>query len=157
MVGKSGLAEHTKYRNAMQIRNKLETPTPSDKVRPMRLYRIAPYLIASALVLIAAYYGTSKSLGAHPFWSVKVAWNGAPIGLAAAFLLRSMAWTRRLGLTLIALIFSATAAHQGRLIFAASYAENHLAGLFWYYGWIAVAASSAALISVILTPARVFR
>ena len=114
--------------------------------------RLAPYLIAAFCVIVAAKYGVPKSLGAHPFWSVKVAWIGAPIGIAAAFLFRSVPWMRRIGMFLVLLILAGFAAHQGRLNFAASFAENQLAGLFWFYGWIAVAGASTALIASLLTP-----
>lgn len=121
-------------------------------VPDMRISALAPYLIAAACVIVAAKYGVPKSLGAHPFWSVKVAWIGAPIGIVTAFLFRPASWMRRIGTFLVLLILASLAAHQGRLEFAASFAENRLAGLFWFYGWIAVAGTSTALIASLLTP-----
>ena len=112
----------------------------------------APYLMSALIVLLAAYWGLSRALGAHPFWSVKVALIGVPIGLAAALLFRRMAWTRRLAGFLCLLIMTGLAAHFGRLRFAASFAEDQLAGQFWFFGWIGVAASATALITTLVTP-----
>ncbi len=118
--------------------------------------RALSYLFAAAVVILAANYGIPKSLGAHPFWSTKIALIGVPVGLVLAVLIRKVSWPRRLGICLIALFLAAVAAHQGRLVFAASFAENHLAGLFWFYGWIAVAAATTALIAALLTPRPFF-
>ena len=118
----------------------------------MKIMGISPYLIAAILVITAANYGYSKNLGAHPFWSVQVAWIGVPIGLGLAFLFRRRRWSVRIGLFSLLLAVSGFSAHFGRLRFAASFAEDQLAGQFWYYGWIGVAAFSAALITAILSP-----
>ena len=113
---------------------------------------IFPYLIAAVFVITAAYYGVSKSLGAHPFWSMKIAWIGTPIGLLLALLVRNRAWFKRSITFAILLLASGAAAHFGRLRFAASFAEDRLAGQFWFYGWIAVAIFLSALIASVLTP-----
>ena len=118
----------------------------------MRILGISPYLIAAILVITAAYYGLSKNLGAHPFWSVQVAWAGVPIGLILAFLFRRRRWSVRIGLFSTLLAVSGFAAHFGRLRFAASFAEDRLAGQFWYLGWIGVAIFLTALIVAILSP-----
>ena len=118
--------------------------------------RVAPYLIAAVVVVIAAHFGLSRSLGAHPFWAVKIAWIGVPIGLILALLTRKKRWPTRVTLFALLLLGSAAAAHFGRLRFAASFAEDQLAGQAWFYGWIAVAIFSAALIAAVLTP-RIFR
>lgn len=124
----------------------------SGSVRGMKILGISPYLIAAIVVITAANFGLSRSLGAHPFWSVTIAWIGAPIGLIIAFLTRSRRWIARIGIFFLLLAGSAAAAHFGRLNFAASFAEDKLAGQAWYFGWIAVAIFSAALIIAILTP-----
>jgi len=124
----------------------------SAKVLIMISLRLAPKLIALLFVLVGAYYGIPKSLGAHPIWSFKIALIGAPVGIFLSMILRGMSWPRRIGFCLVALILSAIAAHQGRLNFVASYAENQLAGQFWYFGWIAVAASITALVTTLLSP-----
>ena len=125
----------------------------------MKTSGLAAYVLAGGITVIAAHYGLPKSLGAHPFWAITIAWIGAPIGVALAFVLRALKWrwsTRVLSF-IVLLTIAGTAAHQGRLIFAASFAENALAGQFWYIGWIAVAASAAGLIASFLTPGRLTR
>ena len=109
-------------------------------------------VIAAILVITAANYGLSRSLGAHPFWSVSIAWIGVPIGLILAFMTRQRRWLGRMGLFALLLAGAGISAHLGRLRFAASFAEDKFAGQAWYFGWIAVAIFSAALISAILTP-----
>lgn len=122
----------------------------------MKLSGLAAYLIAAGIVVIAAHYGVSKSLGAHPFWAIKIAWIGAPIGMMLAFAARALRWrwVTRLFVFLVLLTIAGIFAHQGRLQFAASFAENQLAGQAWYFGWIASAASAAALITSFLTPGQ---
>ena len=119
----------------------------------MKLISItAPYFVAAGMVLIAASWGASRMLGAHPFWSSKIAWIGVPIGLLIALACRRLSWTKRLFAFSILLALSAGAAHFGRLRFAASFAEDRLAGNMWFFGWIGVAVFLTALIAAILTP-----
>lgn len=125
---------------------------------PVRLESLVkplfPYFIAVGLVIAAAYYGVLRQFGAHPFWDEKVALIGAPIGALLAVLLRTLnwRWATRLLTFLVLLAIAGTAAHQGRLQFAASFAENKLAGQFWFIGWIASAACVAGFIATLLTP-----
>ena len=107
--------------------------------------------------MIGAHYGIPKSLGAHPFWDIKIAWIGAPIGIVLAFITRALKWRwpTRMLIFMVLLVIAAFAAHQGRLQFAASYAENQLAGQFWFLGWVACAAFTAALIAAVMTPGRI--
>lgn len=120
----------------------------------MKLSRMAAYVIAAALVVTAARYGLPKALGAHPFWAARIAWIGVPAGLALAFVAARMGvgWIARIRLFLFLLAASAAAAHFGRLGFVASFAENRVAGRFWYFGWIGVACFAAALVVALLTP-----
>ena len=119
----------------------------------MKLISItAPYLITAIIVLLAAYWGASRQLGAHPFWSLKIAWIGVPIGLFLALLLRRAGWVKRMALFMVLLAASGFAAHFGRLRFAASFADDRLAGQFWFFGWIGVAIFLTALIAALLTP-----
>ena len=111
-----------------------------------------PYLMAAAFVLVTAHWGGSRLLGAHPFWAEKIAWIGAPFGLFVALLLRHRSWFNRIVAFAVLLSISGAAAHFGRLRFAASFAEDQLAGQFWFFGWIAVAAFLTALIAAALTP-----
>ena len=120
----------------------------------MPLVRFFPYLFAIVAVIVAAHYGVSRAYGAHPFWATSIAWTGAPAGALLALVIRRRTWPTRLLLAFGLLAFSATAAHQGRLAFAASFAENRLAGQAWYLGWIGVATASSALIAIVLTPLR---
>ena len=125
----------------------------------MKTSGLAAYLIAAGAVIIAAHYGTPKSLGAHPFWAIKIAWIGAPVGLLLAFLTRALEWrwVTRIFIFLVLLAIAGTAAHLGRLQFAASFAENTLAGQVWYFGWIASAAFASALIASCLTPGKLLK
>ena len=119
----------------------------------MKLISItAPYFIAAFLVMVAAYWGASRHLGAHPFWSLKIAWIGVPIGLFLALLLRRLGWVKRVVGFAGLLIVAACAAHFGRLRFAASFAEDQLAGQFWFFGWIGVAIFLTATLAALLTP-----
>ena len=121
-------------------------------MRRMKISGISPYLIAAIVVITAANFGMSKLLGAHPFWSVKIAWIGVPLGLLLALLVRRQPWVTRLVAFSAALVASSLAAHFGRLRFAASFADDRLAGQFWFYGWIGVAASVSAFTAALLTP-----
>ncbi|AZQ68857.1 hypothetical protein EF888_18005 [Silicimonas algicola] len=121
---------------------------------PMLPVRVAPYVISVLIVIVAAHWGVSRAYGAHPFWSTSIAWIGAPTGVVFALLIRRRSWPVRLCIVSSLLALSAATAHQGRLAFAASFAENRLAGQAWYLGWIGVAVASSALIAVILTPLR---
>ena len=125
----------------------------------MKTSGLAAYVLAGGITVIAAHYGVPKSLGAHPFWAISIAWTGAPIGVVLAFAFRALKWrwTTRILIFMVLLTVADTAAHQGRLAFAASFAENTLAGHFWYVGWIATAASAAGLIASLLTPGRLTR
>ena len=119
----------------------------------MKLINITtPYLFAAFVVIVAAHWGASRALGAHPFWSLKIAWIGVPIGLVIAILVRRVSWLKRLAGAAICLGIAAAVAHYGRLQFAASFAEDRLAGQFWFFGWIAVAIFLTALIASALTP-----
>lgn len=119
----------------------------------MKLISItAPYLIAAFIVMLAAYWGASRQLGAHPFWSLKIAWIGVPFGLMLALLLRRRTWIKRIVGFGFLLAVAGFAAHMGRLRFAASFAEDQLAGQFWFFGWIGVAVFLTALVASLLTP-----
>ena len=48
----------------------------------------------------------------------------------------------------------AAAAYFGKAEFAASFAENALAGRFWHIGWIVTATGAAGLITAALLPAH---
>lgn len=106
--------------------------------------------VAIAVVGIAAalahLFGLTKLLGAHPFWHLQVLWGGAGIGLILGLLtLQLQNKVRLLGFVALA-IGAFIAATLGKQSFAASFAENALAGKIWYFGWFATAAGTSALL-----------
>lgn len=112
---------------------------------------IAATLIAGVLL------GATEALGAHPAWAVQTGAVGAAGG-AAAFVGLRLAGLRPGAVMLLgglALVASALAVHFGKTAFAASYAENALAGRVWYLGWFAVAGAVCLALSGAL--ARVTR
>lgn len=98
--------------------------------------------VITAVLVAASALGLTEALGAHPFWAVKTGAIGSVLGLLAYSGLR---WAglrpgRIALLGVLALILGAAAAIQGKSIFAASFAENALAGRFWFFGWFALMA-----------------
>ncbi|WP_424970950.1 hypothetical protein [Dinoroseobacter sp. S76] len=121
--------------------------------------RLSPVLIGATLAVaalaLANQTGLPRTLGAHPFWATQVLWIGAPIGLLLA-LLATLRGHGRLGL-LGGIALSAAAygtATYGRIAFAASYAEDALAGQLWYFGWIALATGAALALASL--PAQIY-
>lgn len=78
------------------------------------------------------------SLGAHPWWSQKVVLIGAPVGLVIAFatMLTPTSTMIRVSAFVILSALAFALARYGKAQFAASFAEDALAGQFWYFGWI---------------------
>ena len=105
---------------------------------------------STILVIGAAQAGLTARLGAHPFWAQSVAWVGVPLGLLL-FLLTTR-WNRGRVTLVFAVLAGASlfAAHQGKTTFAASFAENALAGRIWYFGWIAAAGFTAAALATLI-------
>lgn len=111
---------------------------------------------AIVLPVLLAYTGGAASLGAHPWWSLSIALIGTPMGLVLAFLAvkaRIGRWFAIAG-SLLLLLAAGLAAHFGKMEFVASYAENGLAGRFWYYGWIGVMAALSLLLAVAFLPGK---
>ena len=107
--------------------------------------------VAAAAVLALAHLGMTRALGAHPFWETRVAWIGAPVG-ALVFIILSMVGLGRVPAvvgTAIFTILSYGLAYYGKTAFAASYAEDQLAGQFWYFGWIAVCVGATATLAAV--------
>lgn len=113
--------------------------------------KLFPFALAALAVILAAIFGLSQSLGAHPFWSTQIALIGAPIGAALALILRfatRFQWTSALAaLVLTGMAFAM--ASMGKSRFAASYAEDVQAGQLWYFGWIAVALFATTTLALI--------
>jgi hypothetical protein len=108
--------------------------------------------IAAAITVALAQFGASQALGAHPFWAAQIGWIGAGVGLVLAGLVLVLGWPRRKLAALAALLTVAAyaAAYFGKAEFAASYAENQLAGQFWYFGWIAAATGQTLTLALAL-------
>jgi hypothetical protein len=111
--------------------------------------------IAAVLVIFAAWAGLSAAMGAHPFWHLKVALIGAPIGGLIALIIRSVAQHRALAVAGATFLLGAAYATSqfGKMRFVASYAEDTFAGQLWFFGWIA-SATMATLVLALLWPKR---
>lgn len=110
--------------------------------------------LAIALALsIASQLGLTVALGAHPWWAVKTGVVGSLGGLVAYAALRGLGLRPALvaGLAGIGLLAAGSAAAQGKAIFAASMAENSLAGRFWFFGWFAVMGAACVLLCGLAT------
>lgn len=120
--------------------------------------RSSQTIAVAALALIVpvalAWIGVSRSLGAHPFWDIKTAVIGAPVGCVLGLALMRLGPAARLTAGLAMLGLAATIARYGKTQFAASYAEDALAGKLWYFGWIGIAAGLALTIFALIAPAR---
>lgn len=107
-------------------------------------------LIAGAVAAFALYLtGLPLAVGAHPFWAVKVIWIGAPLGLLVSLAFIRLPRTSGIALSGAVLIASYLVAHIGKTRFAASYAEDALAGQMWYFGWIATCAAIVLAVATI--------
>ncbi|MCH2067500.1 hypothetical protein [Shimia sp.] len=113
---------------------------------------LLPALIAALVMAALIALDIARPLGAHPWWSQKTLLVGAPIGLILATLaglkLRPISLTVTLTIT-TALAFAT--AKYGQTQFAASYAEDALAGKLWYFGWIATGATLGATFTAIVS------
>lgn len=112
-----------------------------------------PFIALLSAAALTYVTGLPQILGAHPWWADKVIVLGVPIGIGlatTAWALRISRPARLIGFSLLTLAAFGIA-HSGKLRFAASYAEDMLAGQAWYFGWIATCALAAA------TLASVFR
>lgn len=111
--------------------------------------------LAVAVLALANQTGLPGALGAHPFWATQVLWIGAPIGILLALLATLRG---KVGFALLGGIALSTAAYgtatYGRIAFAASYAEDAVAGQLWYVGWIALAAGTALTLASL--PAHIY-
>ncbi|MCR8723812.1 hypothetical protein [Frigidibacter sp. ROC022] len=110
---------------------------------------LLPVGIAAVVVAGFAWLGGTAALGAHPWWAVKVGWLGAMIGAALALALLALQLRPGLlaGLGLVALAGAGAVTFIGKTRFAASYAEDALAGQMWFFGWIAVMAGAVVALA----------
>ena len=109
-------------------------------------------IIALAVPVALGWFGAFQTLGAHPWWALKVALIGAPVGVVLGAVLSRYALLPSViaGLVLLALAYGA--AYYGKTQFAASFAEDAFAGKLWYFGWIGTAAGLSALLLAALIP-----
>lgn len=111
-----------------------------------------------ALVVVAGFtiLGGTSAFGAHPLWAVKIGFIGAGIGFGTWLMLHVMGSTRRQVLLLGTVLFLASAAMVwlGKMRFVASYAEDHLAGCFWFLGWMTLTGSAFILVAAMLSSRR---
>lgn len=115
-------------------------------------------LVAVAVSLAtASLAGLPEALGAHPWWAQQSGIIGGFGGAVLWLVLRrtGLPFSALVVVAVSALLASAAAAHFGKQVFAASFAENALAGRFWYFGWFAISGSVALLIATVV--ARVLR
>lgn len=112
--------------------------------------------VAASLVA-ASLAGLPEALGAHPWWAQLSGIIGGVGGAVLWLALRraGLSFSALVVVTVSALLASAAAAHFGKQVYAASFAENALAGRFWYFGWFAISGSVALLIATVV--ARVLR
>jgi len=103
--------------------------------------RVAANAVIAGIFLIGlAYLGVPEQLGAHPRWAMKVSYIGIGLGVV----IYSLAWVWQSGwvakfiLFAVLAVISGVGATFGKSRFAASFAEDALAGQLWYFGWIAV-------------------
>lgn len=104
--------------------------------------------ISILLAILTAYAahisGLWVDIGAHPGWSQTATIIGAVIGLALFIamqfaLIKMPSKSKVLHIALTALVILAyMATTLGKREFVNSFAENDLAGLFWFYGFIAL-------------------
>ena len=101
-------------------------------------------LFAIGFVLLVAHWlKVWPMLGGHPFWSASATYLGIGIGalivtLSHFIVSKRPRWGKlHLAIFISTAIVGITASTYGKIDFVASYAENHLAGRIWYYGFIA--------------------
>ena len=110
-------------------------------------------VIAIVVVIAMAWLGLTIILGAHPIaWPIQIALIGAPIGAIIAFIAGMIVPSKTLRVIVFAVLLIAAfgSARYGQVEFAASFAEDQLAGQFWYFGWIATCAMATSLLAAIL-------
>lgn len=109
-------------------------------------------LAAAAALVAAAFAGLPETLGAHPFWARQTGIVGGVGGAMLWLVLRRAGLSAATGLAIAVLILlvSAAAAHFGKQVFAASFAENARAGRFWFFGWFGLCGAVAFILAAAL-------
>ena len=109
--------------------------------------------LAGLAVIVAAHLGISERLGAHPVWAVTTGYAGAVAGAVAGLVLSRVRVGPVLVVGALAAGLGLWAAKVGAARFAASYAEDALAGRVWFFGWIGAAAGGAMIVHAALRAA----
>ncbi len=117
----------------------------------VRWLHLAAAGVAFVCIVSFALAGGTQALGAHPRWANKVGYIGAGFGGAIwlACILLSFNNRRVLFVASIAFGVAALATWLGKSRFVASFAEDTLAGRFWFYGWIALMAATFTFIAAL--------
>jgi hypothetical protein len=117
---------------------------------------VIAFPLAALLTVAAGWFGLTQALGAHPFWASKVTLIGAPAGLVIAGIFYGFGVPRRVGVVAMSIVTAAAlaGAAKGKAAFAASYAEDQLAGQIWFYGWIIAAAGFSAALAILVAKPR---
>ena len=111
-------------------------------------------VIAAMAVTLAYVFEVPKALGAHPFWDQQVLFIGAGIGAILGLISLRLPNVARIGGFLALTVLAYLAASWGKETFAASYAEDAVAGRVWYFGWFATVAAATAFLFSLATPKK---
>lgn len=128
----------------------------------MRHLTVSDIVIAGAValgVVVVSLAGLPQMLGAHPWWAQQTGIIGS-IGGAVLWLVLRRAGVSTSGQVMLAvstLLVAVASAHFGKQVFAASFAENGIAGRFWYFGWIALAGSAVLVLAPAVARATAMR
>ena len=123
---------------------------------PSGLALVSLVFAASALFLVE-HFGSWTGVLSHPFWSQKANWIGIGIGAGLGLVLHAMPGNQKRRLLYGMLCFAVVGlglfilTSMSKEAFAASYAENHLAGQMWFYGFIAYIGALFLLLSFAMT------
>lgn len=106
------------------------------------LIAITSIVFAICTLFLIEHFDVWTGLLSHPFWSEKANWTGIGIGAVTSLILHGIFQENKHRLLFTALFFAVTAlglylfTSVSKETFAASYAEDLLAGKFWYFGFI---------------------
>ena len=114
-------------------------------------------VFATCTLFLLEHFDFWTGFLSHPFWSQKANWMGIGIGAGSGLVLHAMAGNQKRCLLYAMLCFAVSGlglfifTSMSKEAFAASYAENRLAGQLWFYGFIAYIGALFLLLSFALT------
>lgn len=121
------------------------------------LLALVSMVFALCSLFLLEHFDLWTGLLSHPFWSSKVNWIGMGIGAVVTLIIHLFVQSNRrrlfftaLGFAILALLFFYFTS-SSKETFAASYAEDVLAGKYWYFGFMAYIASLFSLFSFAVT------